>query len=64
MPKKPEKWKIKFWVLINFVSKFIYCFEIYCGKYREAYMRVEGPCGEVVVAYEVVMKMLYGLKGS
>jgi hypothetical protein len=32
MPKKPEKWGIKFWVLTDSVSKFIYCFDIYCGK--------------------------------
>jgi hypothetical protein len=36
MPKKPEKWGIKFWVLADFASKFIYCFDIYCGKNLQA----------------------------
>jgi hypothetical protein len=36
MPKKPEKWEIKFWVLVDSVSKFLYCFEIYCNKNLEA----------------------------
>ena len=32
IPKKLEKWGIKIWILSDSVSKFIYCFEIYCGK--------------------------------
>jgi hypothetical protein len=40
MSKKPEKWGIKFWVLADSVSKFIYCFEIYCGKNLEAEVSV------------------------
>jgi hypothetical protein len=51
-------------VLANSISKFIYCFEIYYGKYLEAYVRMEGPYGEVIVAYGVVMKMFHGLDGK
>jgi hypothetical protein len=36
MLKKPWKWGKIFWVLANFVSKFIYCFEIYCEINLEA----------------------------
>jgi hypothetical protein len=32
LPKKPEKWGIKLWVLADSISEFIYCFETYCGK--------------------------------
>jgi hypothetical protein len=32
MLKKLEKWGIKFWVLADSISKYIYCFEIYFGK--------------------------------
>jgi hypothetical protein len=46
IPKKPEKWGIKFWVLADSVSKFIYCFKIYCGKNLEAEIRMERPHGE------------------
>jgi hypothetical protein len=62
MPKKPEKWGIKFWVLADSVSKFIYCFEIYCGKNLEVEVRVEGPRGDASAAYGVVMKLLRGVE--
>jgi hypothetical protein len=62
MPKKPEKWGIKFWVLADSVSKFIYCFEIYCGKNLEAEIRVEGRHGEGGSAYGMVMTLLRGLE--
>jgi hypothetical protein len=62
MPKKPEKWEIKFWVLVDSVSKFIFCFEIYCGKNLEAEVRMEGPRQEASAAYAVVMKLLRGLE--
>jgi hypothetical protein len=62
MPKKLEKWRIKFWVLANIVSKFIFAFEIYCRKNMEAYVIVEVPSGEAGTAYGVVMKLLRGLE--
>jgi hypothetical protein len=62
MPKKPEKWGIKFWVLADSVSKFIYCFEVYCRKNLEAEIRVEGTLAEGGAAYGVVMNLLSGLK--
>jgi hypothetical protein len=64
MPKKPKKWDIKFWVLVDSVSKFIYCFEMYCGKNVEAEVRVPVPRGEAGAAYRVVMKLLEGLEGK
>ena len=62
MPKKLEKWGIKFWVLANSVSKFIYCFEVYCDKNLKAKIRVEIPRSEARAAYGVVMKLLEGLE--
>jgi hypothetical protein len=62
MPKKPEKWGIKFWVLADSMSKFIYCFEIYCGKNLEAKVRAEVPTGQGGAAYGVVMNLLQGLE--
>ena len=29
MPKKPEKWGVKLWVLADSVSKYVYDFEVY-----------------------------------
>jgi hypothetical protein len=62
MPKKPEKWGIKFWVLADLVLKFIFTFVIYCGKNMEADFRVERPLGESGAAYGMVMKLLFGLE--
>jgi hypothetical protein len=62
MPKKPEKWGIKFWVLADSVSKFIYCFEVYCGKNLKAEIRAEEIRVEGSAAYGVVMNLLSGLK--
>jgi hypothetical protein len=62
MPKKPEKWGIKFCVLVDLVLKFIFTFEIYCGKNMEADVTVEIPRGEAGAAYGVVIKLLRGLE--
>jgi hypothetical protein len=32
MPNKPEKWGVKVWCLADSTTKFVYNFEIYCGK--------------------------------
>jgi hypothetical protein len=67
MPNKPKEWKIKFWVLTDSSSKFIYCFDIYCfdiycGKNLEAEVRVEAPFRQGGAAYGVVMNLLRGLE--
>jgi hypothetical protein len=64
MLKKPEKWGIKFWVLADSTSKFIYCFEVYCGKNLEAEVRFEVPRGKGGAAYGVVMRLVQGLEGK
>ena len=60
--KKPEKWGIKFWVLTDASSKFIYCFDIYCGKNLELEVRIEAPSGQGGAAYSIVMNLLQGLE--
>ena len=62
MPKKPKKWGIKFWMLVDSVSKFIYYFDIYCGKNLEAEVGIPKPSVQASVDYEVVMNLLRGLK--
>ena len=47
---------------MDLVSKFIYCFYIYCGKNLEAKIRVFRPFVEASIAYGVVMKLLSGLE--
>jgi hypothetical protein len=51
MPKKPEKWRIMFWILANSASKIVYRFEIYCRKNLEAKVKMEGPLGEASTVY-------------
>jgi hypothetical protein len=60
MRNKLKKWGIKFWRLADSISKFTYCFEIYCGKNVEAKVRILVSRG----AYGVVMKLLNGLEGK
>ena len=62
MPKKQEKWRIKFWMLLDSTSKFIYYFEVYCSKILEVEVKFEEPCGEGGAAYEVVMRLVQGLE--
>ena len=62
MLRKPEKWGIKFWVLIDSVSKFICFFEIYCGKNPEAEIRMDRTRADGRTTYGVVMKLLRGLE--
>jgi hypothetical protein len=50
MPKKQEKWGIKVWCLADF--------DIYCGKYLEAEVRVVVLQGEASLAHAIVMKLL------
>jgi hypothetical protein len=62
IPKKSEKWGIKFWMLVDSASKFIYCFNIYCGKNLQVEVRVPAPIEQGVATYGVVMNLLQGLE--
>ena len=59
MPKKPKKWGIKFWVLMDLVSKFVYWSEIFLAKTLS--LRFDGRypqdvlCEEAGAEYMVVM---------
>jgi hypothetical protein len=58
MPKKLEKWRIKVWCLAESSSKFVYNFDIYCGKNLEVEVRVAIPRGEATLAHAIVTKLL------
>jgi hypothetical protein len=63
MPKKPIKWGLKLWCLACAASKFIYNFDICCGKTTRS---MDGedeavPSTEGNLAKEVVLKMVDGL---
>jgi hypothetical protein len=62
MPKRLEKWEIKFCIFADSVSKFIYCFEIYCGKIIEAEVRILVFCEVEGIAYSVVINLLHNLE--
>jgi hypothetical protein len=62
--KKAKEVRDKVLGSCRFRSKFIYCFEIYCGKNLDAKVRMERPCGEAGAAYGVVMKLLKGMEGE
>jgi hypothetical protein len=58
IPKKPEKWGIKVWCLVDSSSKFVFNFDIYCGKNVEAEVPVVVPQGEASLVHAIVMKLL------
>ena len=62
MLKKPEKWGIKVWCLADSCSKFVYNFDIYCGKNLDAKVRIVVPQGEASLAHAIVMNLLQGLE--
>ena len=64
MPKKPQKWGIKIWCLTDSKSKYVYNFDIYCGRNLEDQVRMVVPCRESGVAHEVVMKLANGLENK
>lgn len=61
MPKKPEKWGIKIWCLADSSSKFVYNFDVYCGKNHAVVDDEQPHRGESNLAFEVVTKLLDGL---
>jgi hypothetical protein len=65
MPNKPEKCGVKVWCLVESKSKFVYNFEIYCGK------NANGPEGQALarvgegnMACNVVLGLMEGLEGK
>jgi hypothetical protein len=66
MPKKPIKWGLRLWCLACAVSKFIYNFDVYCGK-SNATGAVAEPSGiraESNLAKGVVLKMVDGMENK
>lgn len=54
--KNPQKWGIKIWYLADVKYRFVYNFDIYCG--RNVDEQVEG---EISVVHGVVRKLTTGL---
>ena len=51
MPKKPQKWSIKVWCLVDSRFRFVYDFDIYCGR-NGGIFDLEAPrCCPVVNTY-------------
>jgi hypothetical protein len=65
LPMKPCKWGIKVWCLADSSTKFVYNFDIYCGR-NQVGPDVPRPIqhGEASVAHNVVLKMVEGLDGK
>jgi hypothetical protein len=59
--KEAREMGIKVWCLADSSSKFVYNFDIYCGKDLEAEARVAIPRGEATLAHAIVTKLLQGL---
>jgi hypothetical protein len=66
MPKKPIKWGLKLWYLACAASKFIYNFDVYCGKSArsEVVLEQSGSRPEAPLAEGVVLKMVDGMENK
>jgi hypothetical protein len=64
MPKKPQKWGIKVWYLADATSKFVYNFEVYCGKNEDGPELAEpAQSGAGTGAHNVVVNLVRDLDG-
>ena len=72
MPNKPEKWDLKVWCLACYTAKYVWNFEVYCGKETPPpqpghAQDIPNPTillvrrGEPQLAHNVVLKMVEGL---
>lgn len=61
MPKKPQKWGLKVWCLACSVSKYVWSFEIYCGKEDVVVPPPLHPDADARLANNVVIRLLDGL---
>lgn len=60
MAKKPQKWRLKVWCSMNAKCKFLYNFDIYCGRNLEEQVQIRLPQSEASVAHGMVTKLLLG----
>ena len=63
MPKKSCKWGIRIWCLANSVSKYVYNFDVYCGRNLEANVRIL-HFGDPSLVQEVVLNLVENLYGK
>jgi hypothetical protein len=65
LPNKPCKWDIKVLCITDSTTKYVYNFEIYCGRNDDA---IGGGAplvvGEGGLAQEVVLRLVSGLEGK
>ena len=64
MPKKPCKWRIKNWCLVDSTSKYVHNFDVYCGRTVEAYVQVLVRHGDPSLVQEVVLNLVEDLYGK
>jgi hypothetical protein len=62
LPNKPTKWGIKIWCLADSMTKFVYNFEVYCGRNGDDVERATTARGEPRQAHEVVLRLVEGLE--
>jgi hypothetical protein len=62
MPKKPIKWGIKVWCIADSTSRFVWDFDIYCGKNQATLEGRASSREEQSLAHRVVMDLTGGLE--
>lgn len=64
MTKKPSKWGIKIWCLADLLSKFVYNFDVYCGKTIQNIENPRALRGEGNLAKRNELELLDGLENK
>jgi hypothetical protein len=64
MPKKPVKWGVKVWCAADSKSKFIFDFDIYCGKSQATLESRASTTEEQNLAHRVVTQLTTGLENK
>jgi hypothetical protein len=64
MPKKPEKWGLKIWCLVDSRSKFVWDFDIYTGASLETMENKKSSKVEAGLGQRVVESLTVGLRGK
>jgi hypothetical protein len=62
MPKKPKKWGIKVWCLVDSITRYIANFYIYCGKSISILECPQPSRAKASLGHFVVMELTRGLE--
>jgi hypothetical protein len=61
MPKKPIKWGLKVWCMVDSKSRFVVDFDVYCGKNHVTLAKGASAKEDQALAHRVITGLTAGL---